>query len=126
YESNGTTRLRAGGTGEPTTNAHYFTELAQRTIRTLTQIGPLGKLYSVDMRLRPFGQSGSLVLPLAEFQRYFAADGDARIWERQALGRARVIDGDPAFASRVQQAVYEAMTARPWRAECVGEIRGMR
>ena len=36
-------------------------------------LGPLGRLYQVDMRLRPTGKSGSLVLPLGEFRRYFAA-----------------------------------------------------
>src|SRR5207302_872704 len=49
---------------EATDNFHYFTELAQRIIRAASYVGPMGRLYQVDMRLRPTGQSGSLVLPL--------------------------------------------------------------
>ena len=79
-------------TGEP--NSHYFTDLAQRVIKTMSQMGPMGRLYSVDMRLRPTGKSGSLVLPLAELQRYFDGPG-CPLWERQSLSRARVIRGEP-------------------------------
>ena len=58
----------------------------------------MGRLYEVDMRLRPTGKSGSLVLPLAEFRRYFAGPG-CQLWERQALARAGSFAGEPAFAS---------------------------
>ena len=43
----------------------YFTELAQRIIKAASFQGPMGRLYQVDMRLRPTGKSGSLVIPLA-------------------------------------------------------------
>ncbi len=120
YEADGET---AGP--EPTANFHYFTELAQRAIKTLSQPGPLGRLYAVDMRLRPTGKSGSLVVPLAEFRRYFAAGG-AQLWERQSLARARVVRGDPDFAAGVAAAVQEGVLGRPWSPELIGEIRSMR
>ena len=47
-------------------------------------MGPMGRLYQVDMRLRPTGKSGSLVIPLEEFDRYYE-EGAAQLWERQAL-----------------------------------------
>ena len=55
---------------ELTDNFHFFTELAQHIIRATGYLGPTGRLYQVDMRLRPTGKSGSLVIPLPEFRRY--------------------------------------------------------
>ena len=46
----------------------------QRVIKVTSLLGPMGRLYQVDMRLRPTGKSGSLVIPLKEFRRYFAAN----------------------------------------------------
>ena len=79
YDADGTTSR-----GE--SNSLFFTELAQRVIKTASHMGPMGRLYAVDMRLRPTGKSGSLVLPLAEFHRYFESPG-CQLWERQSLGR---------------------------------------
>jgi glutamate-ammonia-ligase adenylyltransferase len=102
-------------------DADGATERVQKLIRTLTQSGPLGRLYAVDLRLRPFGKSGRLVVPLAEFRRYFAQD--AQLWERQSLGRARIIYGQ---SNAVHQAIHEAITAVPWQRENVAELRSMR
>src|SRR5262249_54335422 len=81
---------------ELTDNFHFFTELAQRIIKAASYLGPMGRLYQVDMRLRPTGKSGSLVIPLGEFRRYYAAGG-AQLWERQALTRAPGVPGDAAL-----------------------------
>ncbi len=116
----------ADGATPQTSHAHYFTELAQRVIRTLTTVGSMGRLYAVDMRLRPFGKSGSLVVPLSEFRRYFASDGEARVWERQALGRARLIVSSGAFSIVVERSLKEAMVAASWQNTQVAEIRAMR
>lgn len=112
---------------EPTDNFHFFTELAQRIIRATSFLGPMGRLYQVDMRLRPTGTSGSLVTPLGEFERYYGnAAGGAQLWERQALTKARVILGEPEFVKRVEQAIEAACYQFPWRPEHLDEIRAMR
>jgi glutamate-ammonia-ligase adenylyltransferase len=118
YEADGATSR-----GEP--NSLYYTELAQRLIRTMSQIGPMGRLYAVDMRLRPTGKSGSLVLSLAEFRRYFASPG-CQLWERQSLGRARIVRGEAAFAAEVTSTLRAAMLGRPWSPALVDELRAMR
>jgi glutamate-ammonia-ligase adenylyltransferase len=118
YEADGTTDA-----GEP--NSQFFTELVQRVIRTASRMGPMGRLYAVDMRLRPTGKSGSLVLPLCEFRRYFEGSG-CQLWERQSLARARVVRGDPAFAAGVTEAVRDAVLGSAWCPGLVDEIRGMR
>ena len=103
----------------------YFTEYARRLIKALSQHGPLGRLYAVDMRLRPTGQSGSLVVPLDEFRRYYAGGG-AQVWERQSLTRARAVHGDPGFVAETMEAVRAAIFGVPWGPDVVAEIRSMR
>jgi glutamate-ammonia-ligase adenylyltransferase len=118
YQSDGTTTR-----GE--SNQLYFTELAQRVIKTMSRMGPMGRLYEVDMRLRPTGKSGSLVLPLSEFRRYFAGTA-CQLWERQALARARVVCGDATFADEVTAAVRAAALGPAWCPELADEVRAMR
>jgi glutamate-ammonia-ligase adenylyltransferase len=118
YQSDGTTTR-----GEA--NQLYFTELVQRVIKMTSRMGPMGRLYEVDMRLRPTGKSGSLVLPVAEFRRYFAGPG-CQLWERQALSRARVVCGDSEFGRAAMAAVREAVLGSAWSAAVVDEIRAMR
>ncbi len=107
-------------------NFQFFTELGQRIIRSVSYLGPMGRLYQVDMRLRPSGKSGSLVLPLCEFRRYFTPGGAAQMWERQALSRARPILGDTDFGQEVMASVAEAAFALEWRPQLADELLAMR
>jgi glutamate-ammonia-ligase adenylyltransferase len=129
YEGDGRTVPPPGSSRwdrfELTDNFHFFSELAQQIIRTASKMGPRGRLYQVDMRLRPTGKSGSLVLPLAEFERYYA-EGDAQLWERQALTRARVVFGDPDFAVDVMRAVNHQIYDLEWKPAIADEIMSMR
>jgi glutamate-ammonia-ligase adenylyltransferase len=129
YEGDGQTGPPPGASRfdryELTTNFHFFTELAQRIIKVTSLLGPMGRLYQVDMRLRPTGKSGSLVIPLTEFRRYYH-EGEAQLWERQALTRARVVFGEEEFGREVLAAVEEAAFGLPWRPEMADEIRSMR
>ncbi len=109
----------------PTANLHYFTDLMQRMIKATTRTGPMGRLYAVDMRLRPTGKSGSLAVPRAEFEKYFA-EGTAQVWERQALTRARVLRGEGAFALLAQASIREAMLGPQWTGAMSHEIAQMR
>jgi glutamate-ammonia-ligase adenylyltransferase len=120
YETDGETDSANG-----TTNFHYFTDLAQRAIRTMSQAGPLGRLYDVDMRLRPTGKSGSLVLPIGEFDRYFGSGG-AQVWERLAITRSRVIRGDAEFAGVVETRIRAAILEKPFTRHSLAEVRSMR
>lgn len=110
---------------ELTDNFHFFTELAQRIIRMASYLGPHGRLYQVDMRLRPTGKSGSLVIPLAEFCRYYQ-EGGAQLWERQALTRARVVFGDAAFGEEALRRVHDCAFGPPWKPTLADEIGDMR
>jgi glutamate-ammonia-ligase adenylyltransferase len=129
YEGDGRTGPPEGASRferfDLTDNFHFFTELGQRIIKATSYLGPMGRLYQVDMRLRPTGRSGSLVTPVAEFRRYFQ-EGGAQLWERQALTRARVVYGDPDFADEVRAAVFQGAYGLPWQPWMADEIRAMR
>lgn len=126
YETDGITQhaLR-GRSDQSTTNQHFFTQLAQRIIKVLSQIGPLGRLYELDPRLRPTGRSGALAVSLDEFSRYFA-EGQGQVWERQALCKARPISGSPAAGRAVMYAVHRAIVGQGWQPGYADEIRRMR
>ena len=69
-------------------NAQFFTRLGQRLIKVLDQPTQDGFVYRVDMRLRPFGDSGPLVLSFAALEDYYQEQG--RDWERYAMVKSAV------------------------------------
>jgi [glutamine synthetase] adenylyltransferase / [glutamine synthetase]-adenylyl-L-tyrosine phosphorylase len=77
-------------------NLTFYTRMAQKIIHLLNTYTSSGKLYEVDMRLRPSGNSGLLVSSLTAFEKYQLKD--AWTWEHQALVRARVVAGDVKLA----------------------------
>jgi glutamate-ammonia-ligase adenylyltransferase len=78
----------------PLEGARYFARVAQRVVHWLTTQTHAGRLYEVDVRLRPDGGKGLLVTSLDAFADYQRER--AWIWEQQALVRARPIAGDAA------------------------------
>jgi glutamate-ammonia-ligase adenylyltransferase len=70
-------------------NQQFFTRLGQKLIAALGQQTADGIVYRVDMRLRPFGESGPLVLSFAAMEDYYQEQG--RDWERYAMLKARLI-----------------------------------
>ncbi|QXO17798.1 bifunctional [glutamate--ammonia ligase]-adenylyl-L-tyrosine phosphorylase/[glutamate--ammonia-ligase] adenylyltransferase [Vibrio ostreae] len=85
YPENGETQ----GTRRSIANAQFFTRLGQRIIKMLDQQTFDGFCYRVDMRLRPFGESGPLVMSYAALEDYYQEQG--RDWERYAMVKARVM-----------------------------------
>ncbi|PIE42233.1 MAG: bifunctional [glutamate--ammonia ligase]-adenylyl-L-tyrosine phosphorylase/[glutamate--ammonia-ligase] adenylyltransferase [Gammaproteobacteria bacterium] len=72
-------------------NHIFFTRLVGLFNNYITALTPSGKLYEVDIRLRPSGQSGLVVHSLNAFEQY--QRNEAWTWEHQALVRARFIAG---------------------------------
>lgn len=85
----------------PLDNADYFTRLGQRLIGLLEERTADGFVYRVDMRLRPFGASGPLVVHLGQLEQYLLTQ--AREWERFALVKARAVTGDGATVAGVER-----------------------
>jgi glutamate-ammonia-ligase adenylyltransferase len=75
------------------TNEQFFQRLAQKLVQALNTQTADGFVFRVDTRLRPFGESGPLVLSFDALHDYYQAQ--AREWERYAMVKARPIAGDP-------------------------------
>ncbi|MDZ4783522.1 MAG: bifunctional [glutamate--ammonia ligase]-adenylyl-L-tyrosine phosphorylase/[glutamate--ammonia-ligase] adenylyltransferase [Planctomycetia bacterium] len=110
---------------DTTSNQHFFGELGQRIIKVANRLGPYGRLYEIDPRLRPTGKSGALATTFGEFARYYAS-GDGQFWERQALCRARVVYGEAKASRHAQQLIEAAAFEHEWNDSLVMSIRGMR
>jgi glutamate-ammonia-ligase adenylyltransferase len=105
-------------------NQVFFVRYVQRLVHLMTMHSAAGRLYEVDMRLRPSGKGGMLVTGIGAFEEYQRRE--AWSWEHQALLHARAVAGDPALRAR-----FEALRLTLLR-ECVrqdtlrGEVRRMR
>jgi glutamate-ammonia-ligase adenylyltransferase len=125
YEAGGQTCPIQRGSAAGTTNSHFFSEFGQRLIRGASNLGAHGRLYEVDARLRPTGRSGALAVSFDAFARYFS-EGQAQLWERQALCKARMVYGSERAGRAAGEIIAEAAFNSPWRPEYAAEIRRMR
>ncbi|HEY1301482.1 MAG TPA: bifunctional [glutamine synthetase] adenylyltransferase/[glutamine synthetase]-adenylyl-L-tyrosine phosphorylase [Stellaceae bacterium] len=88
---------------QPLPVAAYYARLSQRLIGAITAPTAEGRLYEVDMRLRPSGTSGPIASSLAGFVRYQRESAWA--WEHMALTRARPVAGDPGLGRQIEDAI---------------------
>ncbi|MBB4266809.1 bifunctional [glutamine synthetase] adenylyltransferase/[glutamine synthetase]-adenylyl-L-tyrosine phosphorylase [Roseospira visakhapatnamensis] len=109
---------------KPLSITAYFTRLVQRFVNAITAMTAQGRLYEVDMRLRPSGNKGPLATSLASFRRYQAEA--AWTWEHQALTRARVVAGPPDLADRVRAVIAETVRRPRDPARLAREVAEMR
>ena len=83
------------------TNEAFFTSLARRFLKLFGETQDDGIIFRVDLRLRPYGASGPLVISLGAFEDYLLIQG--REWERYAFIKARIVTGDPKEKKRVEE-----------------------
>lgn len=76
-------------------NAEFFLRLGQKIVQQLATPTVEGFVYRVDLRLRPFGDSGRLALSFASFEHYLQQHG--RDWERYAYVKARALTAQDQF-----------------------------
>jgi len=101
--------MEARSTGDKPLGASlYYLRLGQRLLSALSVPTSEGKLYEVDMRLRPSGNSGPLAASLTAFAQYHAEA--AWTWEHMALTRARLIAGEPALRARLEGEIRDILT----------------
>ncbi|MGY0505003.1 bifunctional [glutamate--ammonia ligase]-adenylyl-L-tyrosine phosphorylase/[glutamate--ammonia-ligase] adenylyltransferase [Luteimonas sp. e5] len=92
----------------------WFARLAQKIVGWLQTPTSSGRLFDIDVRLRPDGSKAMLVSTLSSFAEYQRER--AWTWEHQALVRARCVAGDAALADGFEQ-VRAAVLAQPRNAE---------
>ena len=97
YAEGGETQYPEGQSGRAIANDQFFVRLGQAMNKSLVEMTGDGFVYRVDMRLRPFGDAGSLAVSFAGLEHYYELHG--RAWERYALVKGRVMAGDPEDAA---------------------------
>lgn len=87
--------------------SQYYARVCQQLISALTAPTSEGKLYEVDMRLRPSGNSGPVATHFQSFTEY--QKNEAWTWEHMALTRARVLSGPDELKTRTEAAIRETL-----------------
>ncbi|RMA80195.1 glutamate-ammonia-ligase adenylyltransferase [Umboniibacter marinipuniceus] len=109
---------------KPIDHQTFFSRLGQRIIHILATEMPSGRLYEIDTRLRPSGNSGPLTSSYVAFEKYQLKS--AWVWEHQALVRARPVAGSGALAKKVNRLRHQILGMNRDRATLRSEVVGMR
>jgi glutamate-ammonia-ligase adenylyltransferase len=102
----------------------WFSRASQRFIAALTAVTGEGRLYDVDMRLRPSGNQGPVAVRLESFAEYHRER--SWTWEKLALTRARVLSGPAGLRAAAEGIVRESLTRPPDHAVILKDARVMR
>jgi glutamate-ammonia-ligase adenylyltransferase len=108
----------------PLAPSQYYARVTQRLVSALTAPTAEGKLYDVDIRLRPSGNAGPLATRLDAFERY--QETDAWTWEHMAITRARVIAGDGDLARKAEAVFRRTVARRRDGAALMADVADMR
>ncbi|MDG4648371.1 glutamine-synthetase adenylyltransferase [Roseibacterium sp. SDUM158017] len=103
---------------------NWFAKATKALVTALSAPTAAGKLYEVDMRLRPSGRQGPVATALSSFDRYQREE--AWTWEHMALTRARVLAGDPALAEEIEAIRRDVIIKVPDRDAIVADAAVMR
>lgn len=114
----------AGGRAGQVDNGEYFARVCRELVAVLEAVTEEGYAYRVDLRLRPEGRMGALVLSLDRYRDYYRER--AELWERQALIKARVSAGDARVGARFLELAREVVYRPGLDARVVPAIRTMK
>ena len=106
------------------TYSEFFTRLCRNLIRTIGLVNEEGFVFRVDLRLRPFGESGPLVMSFAAIEHYYQSQ--ARDWERYAMIKARVVAGDFTAGSELEQILHPFIYRRYLDYGAFSELRRLK
>jgi len=105
-------------------NSVFFTRFGQRLVHLLTVHTAAGRLYEVDMRLRPSGKGGLTVTHVKAFEAYQREE--AWTWEHQALLHSRSVAGSQAIRQQFEDIRREVLTHYVRRETLRDDVRSMR
>jgi glutamate-ammonia-ligase adenylyltransferase len=108
----------------PLSSRPYYARLTQALVTAITAPMAEGRLYEIDMRLRPSGSQGPVATSLQSFRDY--QQNKAWVWEHLALTRARVIAGDPGLAQEVETFRAALITEKSRTDKVLQEVATMR
>jgi len=102
----------------------YYAKLTQALVTALSAPMAEGRLYEVDMRLRPSGRQGPVATALSSFESYQMEE--AWTWEHLALTRARPVAGDPELGGEVEEIRRRVLSAKGAGATVLSDLADMR
>jgi glutamate-ammonia-ligase adenylyltransferase len=105
-------------------NEEYFTRLGRALIAALDAVTAEGFVFRVDMRLRPYGESGALVHSFAALESYYQEQG--RDWERYALIKARPLTGGEDNGRRLMALLQPFVYRRYLDFSAIDSLRAMK
>ncbi|WP_299083899.1 bifunctional [glutamate--ammonia ligase]-adenylyl-L-tyrosine phosphorylase/[glutamate--ammonia-ligase] adenylyltransferase [uncultured Paraglaciecola sp.] len=105
-------------------NQQFFTKLAQKIIAALDQITADGQVYRVDMRLRPFGDSGPLVMHFDAMEDYYQEQG--RDWERYAMLKASLLNPPSPYTQQLSDILQPFIYRRYLDFSAIESLRSMK
>ncbi len=108
----------------PIDNQVFFVRLVQRVVHLLTMHSAAGRLYEVDVRLRPSGKGGLLVTQIDAFAEYQRRE--AWTWEHQALLHARAVAGSRELCAEFERIRLDVLRFSVRREQLREDVRGMR
>jgi glutamate-ammonia-ligase adenylyltransferase len=108
----------------PLATRPYYARLTQALITAVTAPMAEGRIYEIDMRLRPSGNQGPVATSLESFRSY--QKSDAWVWEHLALSRARCVTGPPDLMDDVAAVQADVMAAPRDRDAVLREVAIMR
>ena len=109
---------------KPLVLTQYFARLSQRVINSITAQTSEGRLFEVDMRLRPSGNAGPIASSLQAFVQYH--NDLSWTWEHMAMTRARVIAGPPDLRREVESVIAEVLTRPRDGSKLLADVASMR
>jgi [glutamine synthetase] adenylyltransferase / [glutamine synthetase]-adenylyl-L-tyrosine phosphorylase len=102
----------------------YYARLTQAFVTALSAQMAEGRLYEVDVRLRPSGRQGPVATSIESFRSY--QDTEAWTWEHLALTRARVLVGEPGLAAEVEAFRRDVIARKGQGATVLADVAEMR
>lgn len=106
------------------TCGEFFVGLGKRLVRVIDTVTSDGFVFRVDLRLRPFGDSGPLAMSFSAMERYYQRQ--AREWERYALIKARTVAGDFEAGSRLETMLKPFVYRRYLDYGSIAELRNLK
>ena len=105
-------------------NQTFFTKQVQLFLKLFTAHSPEGIVFRVDIRLRPHGNSGPLVMSFQALETYYQEQG--RGWERYAMVKARILSKDNKAKAALQKILTPFVYRRYVDFSVIDELRGMK
>ena len=124
YDAAGTTVARDRDHRiKPTSNHHFFNELAKRILKAVTRSGPHGRLFEMDSKLRATTPTGALAVEVSEFVKFLGSD-KAPVSHFLRLCNSRVVyqssestNSSESLTSQIHQSIISMPRKKNWQRE---------